>query len=57
MCFFPPEIQGVWAGGAGGGDRRAAAGEAARRGHGRDVSQEGPGNEGTCFSTQISNLF
>lgn len=49
MCGFLSEIQGVWAGSSGGGDRWAAAGKEVGRRHGGDVSQEGRGNEGTCL--------
>ncbi len=55
MFGFLPEIQGIWASGAGGGDRWAAAGEEAGRGHGGDVSQESPGNEGTQFFLEFLN--
>lgn len=48
-CDFLSEIQGVWASGACGGDWWPASGKEAGRRHGGNVSQESPGNEGTCF--------
>lgn len=49
MCGFLSEIQGVWASSACGGDWWTASGKETGRRHGRNVSQESPGNEGTFF--------